>query len=237
MVVVTINYRLGALGYLYLGAHGGARWGAATNAGQLDQIAALRWVRDNIAAFGGDPEQRHDLRRVRGRRWRSAPCSAMPDAQGLFGRRSRRAAPPTGSATPTTAAETSARYLRTLGIEDADPDKLRSAPVEALLRAQGPRGPLSPVVDGRTLPQRPISAVREGMARRDPADGRHQPRRVQALRAGQRAEIDDAELEKQVREQLPRGAADRAGDVIAVYRESRAARGLPAAITTSPTRW
>jgi len=57
VVVVTINYRLGALGYLFLGAHGGPRWGAANNAGQLDQIAALRWVRDNIAAFGGDPQR------------------------------------------------------------------------------------------------------------------------------------------------------------------------------------
>ena len=56
IVVVTIHYRLGALGYLYLGGHGGDAWGATANAGQLDQIAALEWVRDNIAAFGGDPE-------------------------------------------------------------------------------------------------------------------------------------------------------------------------------------
>ncbi|HET6472607.1 MAG TPA: carboxylesterase family protein, partial [Pseudomonadales bacterium] len=55
IVVVAIHYRLGALGYLYLGGHGGDAWGASANAGQLDQIAALRWVRDNIAAFGGDP--------------------------------------------------------------------------------------------------------------------------------------------------------------------------------------
>ena len=55
VVVVTINYRLGALGYLYLGAHGGAELGASSNLGQLDQIAALQWVKRNIASFGGDP--------------------------------------------------------------------------------------------------------------------------------------------------------------------------------------
>ena len=55
VVVVTINYRVGALGYLYLGGHGGDAWGAAANVGQLDQIAALQWVHDNIERFGGDP--------------------------------------------------------------------------------------------------------------------------------------------------------------------------------------
>ena len=54
VVVVSINYRLGAFGYLYLGEHlPGA--GLAVHPGQLDQVAALEWVRDNIEAFGGYP--------------------------------------------------------------------------------------------------------------------------------------------------------------------------------------
>ena len=55
VVVVTVNYRLGALGFLELDELGGEGVRALGNAGLLDQIAALEWVRDNVAAFGGDP--------------------------------------------------------------------------------------------------------------------------------------------------------------------------------------
>jgi carboxylesterase type B len=54
VVVVTVNHRLNAFGYLYL-ARLDSRFPDSGNAGQLDLILALRWVRDNIAAFGGDP--------------------------------------------------------------------------------------------------------------------------------------------------------------------------------------
>lgn len=226
VVVVTLNYRLGALGYLYLGEHGGARWGAATNAGQLDQIAALRWVQDNIAAFGGDPAQVTIFGESAGG-VAVATLLAMPAAQGLFARAIAQSGTANRLANTDFAAATTARYLKALGIEDADPDKLRSVSVEALLRAQGPRGPLSPIVDGRSLPQRPIAAVREGMARQIPLMVGTNRDEHKLYVPAQRPAIDDAELERQVREQLPKGAAARAADVIAVYRKSRAARGLP----------
>ena len=116
----------------------------------------------------------------------------------------------------------------TLGIADADPDKLRSVSVEALLRAQGPRGPLSPVVDGRSLPQRPISAMREGVARDIPlmvgTNRDEQKLYVPVQRARDRR--------RGARASGARAAAARRGrcarrEVIAVYRKSRAARGLP----------
>jgi hypothetical protein len=56
IVVVTTNYRLGALGWAHLGLLAGRGLPEAVNLGLLDQIAALTWVRDNIAAFGGDPD-------------------------------------------------------------------------------------------------------------------------------------------------------------------------------------
>jgi para-nitrobenzyl esterase len=226
VVVVAINYRLGALGYLYLGDHGGARWGAATNAGQLDQIAALRWVRDNIAAFGGDPAQVTIFGESAGA-VAVATLLAMPDAQGLFSKAIAQSGTANRLADTTNAVATSTAYLKRLGIEDANPSALRSASVEALLRAQGPRGPLSPVVDGRSLPQRPISAVREGFARQVPLMVGTNRDEQKLYVPAQREPIDDAELLRQVREQLPRAAAERAADVIAVYRASRSARQLP----------
>lgn len=55
-VVVTIKYRLGLLGFLNLDGVTGGRIPSTGNEGLLGQIAALRWVRDNVTAFGGDPE-------------------------------------------------------------------------------------------------------------------------------------------------------------------------------------
>ncbi len=71
VVVVTVNHRLNLFGYLYLG-DADERFADAGNAGILDLVAALRWVRENIAAFGGDPDKRgDDFRAVRRARRRS----------------------------------------------------------------------------------------------------------------------------------------------------------------------
>jgi para-nitrobenzyl esterase len=226
VVVVTINYRLGALGYLYLGDHGGERWGAANNAGQLDQIAALSWVRDNIAAFGGDPAQVTIFGESAGA---VAVCSllAMPAARGLFCKAIAQSGTANRVHSTASAAELTTRLLRALDADDAEPSRLRSAPLADLLKAQAQHAGLAPVVDGRTLPQRPLAAVREGIAREIPlliGTTRDETRLFGAL---PRASIDDAGLEQQVRELLPRGAAERAGQLIAVYRASRELRKLP----------
>src|SRR5271165_1202317 len=57
VVVVTLNHRLNALAYLYLGDVGGPEFEGSANVGQLDLVAALQWVQDNIGAFGGDPSR------------------------------------------------------------------------------------------------------------------------------------------------------------------------------------
>ncbi|HTK98169.1 MAG TPA: carboxylesterase family protein, partial [Pseudomonadales bacterium] len=170
IVVVTIHYRLGALGYLYLGAHGGEKWGATANAGQLDQIAALEWVRDNIARFGGDPANVT----IAGESAGSMACAtllAMPAARGLF----RRAILQSGAANQlggaATGAKLAARVLEKLGIAEANAAKILDVPAEAILQAQlavaatGTTLAFAPIVDGTTVPVNPLKAVAEGAAR------------------------------------------------------------------------
>src|SRR5437016_4209833 len=85
VVVVTVNYRLGALGFLHLGEVLGTDFATSGNNGILDQVAALRWVHDNIAAFGGDP----DNVTVFGESAGSMSVAALlgtPSAGGLFQR-------------------------------------------------------------------------------------------------------------------------------------------------------
>ena len=227
VVVVSTNYRLGALGYLYLGGHGGAGWGAAANAGQLDQVAALRWVHDNIAAFGGDPANVTIFGQSAGA-VAVHTLLAMPAADGLVAKaiaQSGTAARLGGTAAATAVTD---RFLARLGIPPDAPEAVRTAPVDAMLQAQGARGALAPVVDGDTLPRRPVEAVRDGAARTIPLLV-GTTRDEHKLYVTDRSPIDGAELRRQVAGFLPRRAADRVEDVIDTYRRSRRERGLPAA--------
>jgi len=123
VVIVSVSYRLGALGYL---RSPGISEG---NLGLADQLAALRWVRENIATFGGDP----DLVTVAGQSAgaHSVRCLlGMPDAAGLFRRAIVQSAPGRCLSSPAAAERSGKRFLTRLG---ADP---RTASVEAILDAQ-----------------------------------------------------------------------------------------------------
>ncbi|GAA4473044.1 carboxylesterase/lipase family protein [Phytohabitans houttuyneae] len=131
LVVVTVNYRLGALGFLHAPDLG---W---SNAGLLDQLAALRWVRDNIAGFGGDPGRVTLAGQSAGALTALAMMSA-PQARGLFHRVILQSTP-TGiaPAAPAEAAAVTERYLAALGMPPGEAYRLRDVPVEQLLAAQG----------------------------------------------------------------------------------------------------
>ena len=170
VVVITINHRLNLFGYLHLGDLGGEKYAASGNAGMLDIVAALEWVRDNIAQFGGDPGNVM----IFGESGGGAKVStllAMPAAKGLF----HRAAIQSGSwlrGVPREEATVTAKaVLAELGLSVSRLDELQRVPVQKLLSLQAGamvplpprRGALrmgfSPVVDGKILPQHPFDPV------------------------------------------------------------------------------
>jgi para-nitrobenzyl esterase len=177
VVVVTINYRLGALGFLNLDG----LLPATANAGMLDQAAALRWVKDNIAAFGGDPGNVTIFGESAGG-MSVGTLLGMPAAQGLF----QRAIPQSGAAhNALTAAEASGvarALLDKLGIATEEAAKLREVPVADIVSAQeavnlqysatpaasesgGQMLPFQPCVDGSTLPRLAVDAVADGFTK------------------------------------------------------------------------
>jgi para-nitrobenzyl esterase len=160
VVVVTINHRLNALGYLYLGGIN-EDFADSGNVGQLDQILALQWVRDNIAAFGGDPGNVT----VFGQSGGGAKVStllAMPGAHGLFHKAIIQSGPGLKMAERADANALAERMLTALGIAKADVHRLQTldpkAVIDAATAAQAGGGgrSLSPTVDGRSLPRHPF---------------------------------------------------------------------------------
>ena len=171
VVVVTFNYRLGALGFLHLGDLGGEAWAASGNTGLLDQVAALRWVRDNVAAFGGDPGRVTVFGESAGA-MSIATLLAMPEASGLFSQAILQSGGGTFVQDRETATALAADVLGELGVPRDDLVRLAGVPVEAVLDAQaragGRRGGVGlafvPVVDGASLPATPETGLAGGSA-------------------------------------------------------------------------
>jgi para-nitrobenzyl esterase len=172
VVLVTFNHRVGVEGYAYLP-------GVPANRGLLDQVAALRWVRENIAAFGGDPDRVTVFGESAGA-GAIAAMLVMPDAAGLFRRAIAQSVPGTFFA-PALAADITAAIAAAAGLpataeafRTADPARLTAA-ADAVRPGDhfgrwGPVAytptPFSPVVDGEVLPAAPWRAVAAGAARR-----------------------------------------------------------------------
>jgi para-nitrobenzyl esterase len=169
VVVVTINYRLNAFGFLHLADLYGDRFAGSGNAGLLDQIAALEWVRESIAAFGGDPARVTIFGESAGGA-SVATLLGTPAGRGLF----RAAIPQSGAAswiaTRERATEVASKLVSKLGV-GSDVDALLAAPTDAILGAlpafrEDGAGtlPFEPVVDGTVLPERPLTAIANGNA-------------------------------------------------------------------------
>jgi para-nitrobenzyl esterase len=166
VVVVTINHRLNVFGYLHLAEIAGEAFAGSGIAGLLDAVLALEWVRDNIAGFGGDP----DNVTIFGESGGGAKVStllAMPKAEGLFHRAVIQSGPGLQGQDPGRATEYALKLMDHLGFGKTEVDKLQQIPATDLVAAmvetagQGPGSAMAlrPVVDGVYLPQHPFDPV------------------------------------------------------------------------------
>ncbi len=173
VVFVSMNHRLGPLGYCNLAGVGGERFAASGNAGMLDLVAALEWVRDNIASFGGDPGNVTIMGQSGGGA-KVCLLTAMPSAKGLFHKAVVLSGAATRAGDKEYAEKLGASVLKEAGLTGADLGKLQEMPwhdyydlatkAQRTLAAEmasgggamaGLRFGFSPSVDGTILPQHP----------------------------------------------------------------------------------
>ena len=177
IVFVSINHRLGPIGFSNLSGVGGSKYADSGNVGALDMVAALEWVRDNIANFGGDPGNVTIMGQSGGGA-KVCVVAAMPKAKGLF----HKAVPLSGStikAMDQTASQKLGEYiLKEAGLNASEVDQLQEMPwkdylVLANKAAQkfaaenagtGVRGGFSPVADGTNIPKGQFFADASGLS-------------------------------------------------------------------------
>lgn len=160
VVVVTLNHRLNAFGYCYLAVHGFPDSG---NAGQLDLIRALEWVRDNIANFGGDPGCVTVFGQSGGGA-KIATLMAMPAAAGLFHRAATMSGQQVTASGPLNATRRTNAYLEALGLGAINAGDIATLPASRLVEALQPTDPVlgfgsiyfGPVLDERHLTRHPF---------------------------------------------------------------------------------
>ena len=133
VVVVSLNHRLNALGYLDLSAYG-AKYAQSGNVGMLDIVKALEWVRDNIADFGGDPSN-VTIFGQSGGGGKVSTLMAMPSAKGLFHKAIVQSGSITNLMNPKYSRRIGAATVANLGISPAKVDEMASVPYETLLAA------------------------------------------------------------------------------------------------------
>ena len=183
VVVVSVTHRLNLFGFLHLTTPDTEDFGQSANVGMLDLVAALAWVRDNIAAFGGDPG-RVTLFGESGGGRKCAVLMAMPQARGLFHRAILQSGPGLTVAEPAYAQALADAVFQELDIPRAHARRLQALPWEALraanakvagsLAGKAPqRGHLlagfSPVLDGQVIPSHPFDPAAAAPAADVPA--------------------------------------------------------------------
>ena len=155
VVVVTVNHRLNIFGYLYLAELGGPEFRDSGNAGQLDLILALQWVRDNIAEFGGDPGNVL----IFGQSGGGAKCAtlmAMPAAHRLFHRVWTMSGQQVTGRTREHATDDARKVLAALELTPDRINEIKTLPIDKIAAAAR-LGSWTPVMDGGALPRDPFA--------------------------------------------------------------------------------
>ncbi len=235
VVVVTLNYRLGAFGFLRGKDLPGGSLDSSGNEALLDVVAALEWVRDEIAAFGGDPGNVTVMGESAGS-VNNACLLTMPRARGLFHKAVLESGSLNLTTTPERATAATRQMLEELNIAPEAAGKLRDLPAEELLVAQNRVAARSaalsfaPVADGELIPARPFEAIAGGASRGIPlllGTNREEMKLYRFLDPVIES-LDEAGLLRRCEAVFPGTAADgtpNATRAVEVYRKARAARG------------
>lgn len=159
VVIVTINHRLNAFGYLYLGDLGGGEWKDAASVGMLDCVLALQWVKDNIAGFGGDASRVLIYGESGGGR-KTSSMMAMPPAQGLFHRCVVQSGSQLRLDTPENAMKRTELFLKAVNVGKNEIEKLQSLSIDQMLAAApgatATTGQFRPVINSPSFPSHPF---------------------------------------------------------------------------------
>jgi para-nitrobenzyl esterase len=227
VVVVTINHRLNVMGFAYLGDLGGAEFANTGTVGMLDIVQALKWVRDNIENFGGDPNRVMIFGESGGGR-KVGTLLAMPDAKGLFHRAVIQSGPTIRLVTRENANFAIKAVMDELQIAHKDFRKLQDVPLDKLMPAYLAASRknnfnhsitgFAPVVEGKVLPQHPFhpsaSAVMPGVP---VMVGTNRTELTLQLAGDEAAfKLDEAGLKKRAQDMF----GEKAAGLIATYRKS-----------------
>ena len=219
VVTVTINHRLNSFGFLYLANIGGEKFKDASNCGMLDAIAALEWVRDNIANFGGDPNN-VTIFGQSGGAGKVSTLLAMPAAKGLFHRAIVQSGANLRGVSTEDATKTAHMLMEKVGVQTAE--EMQQVPMDQLIAATlSTRGlRLAPVLDGRTLPGGPFDPTAPALSADVPLLIGSTEFEVNFFPNTKLDPIDDTQLHAAVK-QVTRADDAEVDKLIAVYRKGR----------------
>ena len=224
VVVVTMNHRLNVLGFTYLAEAGGAEFAQSGDVGMLDIVHALRWIRANIAQFGGDPNTVTVFGQSGGGR-KVGTLLAMPSAKGLFHRAIIESGPTIQLVEKSQAARVASELLAKVGLGKTQVRELQTMPVEKIMSAyfevvrsmnvdQMTMG-FSPTDDGKAVTQHPFHPSASPVSSDIPVMLGSTRTELTNGAAAAMFSMDESELQRRIRELLKETSTH----VIDVYRK------------------